>query len=89
MTARKRRRAAAGGRLERERGRPASAEVDRLFGESRKLARQTGLKKADVKKAISDSAPAVQSTPGRSRSWLRKCSMAARGLRDQEAEVWI
>ena len=33
-------------------GRPTSAELDRLFGASRKFARQSGLKKSDVKKNI-------------------------------------
>jgi len=33
-------------------GRPALQETDRLFGVSRKFARRTGLKKADVKKTI-------------------------------------
>lgn len=33
-------------------GRPASAEIDRLFGASRKFARHAGLKKSDIKKTI-------------------------------------
>lgn len=33
-------------------GRPASAEVDRLFGASRRFARRVGLKKSDVRKAL-------------------------------------
>lgn len=33
-------------------GRPTAAEVDGLFGASRKLARQAGLKRSDVKKTI-------------------------------------
>jgi len=33
-------------------GRPMLAEVDRLFAESRRFARQAGLKKSDVKKAV-------------------------------------
>jgi len=33
-------------------GRPALAEIDRLFGAGRKFARQAGLKRANVKKTI-------------------------------------
>ena len=33
-------------------GRPASAEIDGLFGASRRFARQVGMKKSDVKKTI-------------------------------------
>ena len=33
-------------------GRPASEEIDKLFGVSRKFARQAGLKKSGVKKMI-------------------------------------
>ena len=36
-------------------GRPSMPEIDKLFAESQKFARQAGLKKSDVKKAIQKS----------------------------------